>query len=136
MELKDAGRNRIAVEDNGLGMGGEDAALCFERHATSKLRSADDLLALATMGFRGEALASIAAIRRLATLPKPNRTWGVLGRAKDVLFHTPLALLPFWARFRQVTGLEFEQSGLGPYVPKRASKFGRFHPLEGTGSQA
>ena len=62
VELKDAGRNRIAVEDNGLGMGGEDAALCFERHATSKLRSADDLLALATMGFRGEALASIASL--------------------------------------------------------------------------
>ena len=65
VELKDAGRNRIAVEDNGLGMGGEDAALCFERHATSKLRSADDLLALATMGFRGEALASIASIARV-----------------------------------------------------------------------
>ena len=60
VELKDAGRNRIVVEDNGMGMGPEDAALCFERHATSKLRSADDLLALATMGFRGEALASIA----------------------------------------------------------------------------
>ena len=51
VELKDAGRNRIVVEDNGGGMGPEDAALCFERHATSKLRSADDLLALATMGF-------------------------------------------------------------------------------------
>ena len=65
VELKDAGRNRIAVEDNGMGMGPEDAALCFERHATSKLRSADDLLALATMGFRGEALASIASIARV-----------------------------------------------------------------------
>ncbi|MBK11930.1 MAG: DNA mismatch repair protein MutL [Crocinitomicaceae bacterium] len=65
VELKDAGRNRIVVEDNGMGMGSEDAALCFERHATSKLRSADDLLALATMGFRGEALASIASIARV-----------------------------------------------------------------------
>lgn len=65
VELKDAGRNRIVVEDNGGGMGPEDAALCFERHATSKLRSADDLLALATMGFRGEALASIASIARV-----------------------------------------------------------------------
>ena len=65
VELKDAGRNRIVVEDNGMGMGPEDAALCFERHATSKLRSADDLLALATMGFRGEALASIASIARV-----------------------------------------------------------------------
>ena len=65
VELKDAGRNRIVVEDDGQGMGPEDAALCFERHATSKLRSADDLLALATMGFRGEALASIASIARV-----------------------------------------------------------------------
>ena len=65
VELKDAGRNRIAVQDDGQGMGPEDAALCFERHATSKLRSADDLLALATMGFRGEALASIASIARV-----------------------------------------------------------------------
>lgn len=65
VELKDAGRNRIAVQDDGQGMGSEDAALCFERHATSKLRSADDLLALATMGFRGEALASIASIARV-----------------------------------------------------------------------
>jgi DNA mismatch repair protein MutL len=65
VELKDAGRNRIVVEDNGLGMGAEDAVLCFERHATSKLRSADDLLGLATMGFRGEALASIASIARV-----------------------------------------------------------------------
>ena len=65
VELKDAGRNRIAVEDDGSGMGAEDAALCFERHATSKLRSTDDLLALATMGFRGEALASIASIARV-----------------------------------------------------------------------
>ena len=65
VELKDAGRNRIVVQDDGRGMGPDDAALCFERHATSKLRSADDLLALSTMGFRGEALASIASIARV-----------------------------------------------------------------------
>ncbi len=70
VELKDAGRNRIVVEDDGMGMGQEDAALCFERHATSKLRSADDLLALATMGFRGEALASIASIARVELLTR------------------------------------------------------------------
>ena len=65
VSLKDAGRNRIVVEDDGMGMGPEDATICFDRHATSKLRSADDLLALATMGFRGEALASIASIARV-----------------------------------------------------------------------
>lgn len=58
----DAGRTSIQVVDNGCGMSVEDARLCFERHATSKLQSADDLFSLATKGFRGEALASIAAI--------------------------------------------------------------------------
>lgn len=65
VDLKDAGRNRIVVQDDGKGMGPQDAEACFARHATSKLRSTDDLLALATMGFRGEALASIASIARV-----------------------------------------------------------------------
>lgn len=65
VDLKDAGRNRIAVSDDGSGMGAVDAEACFGRHATSKLRSADDLLSLATMGFRGEALSSVASIARV-----------------------------------------------------------------------
>lgn len=60
--LKDAGRTLIQVIDNGKGMSEHDARMCFERHATSKIAQADDLFALTTKGFRGEALASIAAI--------------------------------------------------------------------------
>ena len=60
--VKDAGRTLIQVVDDGKGMSFNDARLCFERHATSKLRSAADLFQLTTKGFRGEALASIAAI--------------------------------------------------------------------------
>lgn len=60
--LKDAGKTLIQVIDNGKGMSVTDARLSFERHATSKIRSADDLFQLHTKGFRGEALASIAAI--------------------------------------------------------------------------
>ncbi len=60
--IKDAGRTLIQVIDNGKGMSMADARLAFERHATSKIKSASDLFALQTMGFRGEALASIAAI--------------------------------------------------------------------------
>lgn len=60
--LKDAGRTLIQVIDNGCGMSDTDARLAFERHSTSKITKADDLFTLRTMGFRGEALASIAAI--------------------------------------------------------------------------
>ena len=69
--LKDAGRTLIQVIDNGSGMSDTDARLAFERHATSKIAKADDLFALNTMGFRGEALASIAAIAHvdLRTMP-------------------------------------------------------------------
>ena len=61
----DAGRTSIQVIDNGKGMSETDARLAFERHATSKIRNADDLFALHTMGFRGEALASIAAVAQV-----------------------------------------------------------------------
>lgn len=60
--IKDAGKTLIQIIDNGFGMDHDDAVLCFERHATSKVRSASDLFHLNTKGFRGEALASIAAI--------------------------------------------------------------------------
>ena len=63
--IKDAGRTLIQVVDNGCGMSDSDARLCFERHATSKIHQADDLYAIHTMGFRGEALASIAAIAQV-----------------------------------------------------------------------
>lgn len=62
VHVVDAGRTLIQVIDNGKGMSSTDARMCFERHATSKIRKADDLFALTTMGFRGEALASIAAV--------------------------------------------------------------------------
>src|SRR3970282_498612 len=57
--------------DDGCGMSHDDALLAFERHATSKLRTADDLLAIATLGFRGEALPSIASVARVALETRP-----------------------------------------------------------------
>ncbi|NDV79207.1 DNA mismatch repair endonuclease MutL [Dysgonomonas sp. 511] len=70
--IKDAGRSLIQVIDNGKGMSGTDARMAFERHATSKIRKADDLFALHTMGFRGEALASIAAVAQLELRTRRN----------------------------------------------------------------
>ena len=63
--VKDAGKALIMVSDNGCGMSETDARLCFERHATSKISKAEDLFSIRTMGFRGEALASIAAIAQV-----------------------------------------------------------------------
>ncbi|MDD5570570.1 MAG: DNA mismatch repair endonuclease MutL [Bacteroidales bacterium] len=63
--IKDAGKTLIQVIDNGCGMSGTDARMCFERHATSKIKTADDIFEVRTMGFRGEALPSIAAISQV-----------------------------------------------------------------------
>src|ERR1700712_5632752 len=63
--INDAGKSLIQVVDNGSGMSDTDARMCFERHATSKIKNIDDLFHIRTMGFRGEALASIAAVSQV-----------------------------------------------------------------------
>lgn len=68
--VKDAGRMMITVIDNGCGMSETDARLCFERHATSKIKKAEDLFSIRTMGFRGEALASIAAVAQVELMTR------------------------------------------------------------------
>ncbi len=65
VEVEAGGRKLIRISDNGCGMNRDDALLAFERHATSKLRTANDLLSIATLGFRGEALPSIASVARV-----------------------------------------------------------------------
>ena len=70
IEIRDGGMTFLRVTDNGCGMSPEDARTAFLRHATSKLRTADDLAAISTMGFRGEALAAIASVSRIDLLTK------------------------------------------------------------------
>src|SRR6202789_4381829 len=65
VEVEAGGRKLIRIADDGTGMNRDDALLAFERHATSKLRTVDDLLSIATLGFRGEALPSIASAARV-----------------------------------------------------------------------
>src|SRR3954462_12978426 len=65
LNIIDAGKSLIQVIDNGKGMSETDARMCFERHATSKIKNIDDLFHIRTMGFRGEALASIAAVAQV-----------------------------------------------------------------------
>src|SRR6202044_2967452 len=65
VQIEAGGKKLIQITDNGCGMVRDDALLAFERHATSKIRNAADLLSVATLGFRGEALPSIASVSRL-----------------------------------------------------------------------
>lgn len=73
LNIKDGGRTLISIQDNGSGMNAEDALLCFERHATSKIDAIDDLFKLTTMGFRGEALASIGAVAHVSLKTKREK---------------------------------------------------------------
>ena len=78
IEIRDGGMTFLRVADNGCGMTPEDARTAFLRHATSKLRSAEDLAAIGTMGFRGEALAAIASVSRIDLMTKtPGAISGV-----------------------------------------------------------
>ena len=78
IEIRDGGMTFLRVTDNGCGMSAEDARTAFLRHATSKLRTAEDLAAIATCGFRGEALAAIASVSRIDLLTKtPSSIEGV-----------------------------------------------------------
>ena len=70
--IEEAGRNLVRVVDNGVGMSETDARMAFERHATSKIRSTEDIFHIATKGFRGEALASIAAVAQVELKTKKN----------------------------------------------------------------
>ncbi len=72
VELEDGGRSLIRVSDNGMGMDREDAQLAVERHATSKIRAASDLVGVPTYGFRGEALSAIASVSRFELETTPS----------------------------------------------------------------
>ncbi|MEN8151123.1 MAG: DNA mismatch repair endonuclease MutL [Planctomycetota bacterium] len=72
VEVTDGGRSRIRIIDDGIGMGPDDLGLAFVAHATSKLTDVDDLLHIGTLGFRGEALASIGAVSRTRILSRPH----------------------------------------------------------------
>ena len=72
VDVTDGGRSRIRIVDDGIGMGPADLELAFVAHATSKLTDVDDLLHIGTLGFRGEALASIGAVSRTRMLSRPR----------------------------------------------------------------
>ena len=85
VEIQAGGRSLIRVTDDGVGMNRDDALLCLERHATSKIQRAEDLSAIATMGFRGEALPSIASVSRLSLTSRERD--GASPAATQIIIH-------------------------------------------------
>jgi DNA mismatch repair protein MutL len=97
VEVEAGGRKLIRIADDGCGMNRDDALLAFERHATSKLRTANDLLSIATLGFRGEALPSIGSVARVTletSTGDPDETGTHLDIAGGNLLHVDDAALP------------------------------------------
>ncbi|HEX5551902.1 MAG TPA: ATP-binding protein [Chitinophagaceae bacterium] len=86
--IKDAGKELVQIIDNGCGMSETDARLSFERHATSKINQIEDLFHIRTMGFRGEALASIAAVSQVAL--KTRKADKELGVYLEIIYFDPL----------------------------------------------
>src|ERR1700722_19662980 len=96
VEVEAGGRKLIRISDDGCGMNRDDTLLAFERHATSKLRTANDLLSIATLGFRGEALPSIASVARvtLETATEEDPAGTRLEIAGGKILHVDDAALP------------------------------------------
>ena len=91
IEIVEGGQQSIRISDNGVGMSGEDCKMSLRRHATSKIASSDDLFSIATMGFRGEALASISAVSRLNLCSKRQDYEGcqLLSEGGEILQQQP-----------------------------------------------
>ncbi|MFC1568095.1 DNA mismatch repair endonuclease MutL [Candidatus Margulisiibacteriota bacterium] len=88
VEVQDAGRKLIRVSDNGQGMSQAEAKLALERHSTSKISQLDDLFNIQTLGFRGEALPSIASVSKMELEPNPSGS-GITATVKELFWNTP-----------------------------------------------
>jgi DNA mismatch repair protein MutL len=124
--LEDAGKKLVRIIDNGCGMSEKDARLCFEQHATSKISGVADLQSVATFGFRGEALSSIAAVSRVEMITRENgsphgykfvREYGVeisseissASQGTDVSIHEIFSNIPARKKFLKTTSTELNQ---------------------------
>lgn len=121
--VKDSGKTLLQVIDNGCGMSGTDARMSFERHATSKIRSAQDLFSIRTMGFRGEALASIAAVAQVEL--KSRRTEDELG----TLIHIEGSEVKIQEPVSTPIGTSFSIKNLFYNIPARRN-FLKSNPVE------
>lgn len=111
--IKDAGKTLVQVSDNGCGMNETDARMCFERHATSKIRKAEDLFRILTKGFRGEALASIAAVAQVELItrrPEDETGTRIVINGSKIEVQEPIAVAP---------GTTFQMKNLFFNIPAR-----------------
>jgi len=123
VSIKDAGKTLIQVSDDGMGMSEKDAIRCFHRHATSKISSAEDLFAIRTKGFRGEALASIAAVAEVQMKTRrPEDELGIMVRMAGSKLESKEAI-------QAGTGTSFQVRNLYFNVPARR-KFLKSDPTE------
>lgn len=136
IDLKEAGTKQIKITDNGIGMDKDDAILAFERHATSKLIDEDDLYRIHTLGFRGEALPSIASVSRIdlktsngkigthimieggkvKIVEKGDARKGTIIEVNDLFYNTP-------ARLKHMKSLYTELSSITDYIHKLALSY-------------
>jgi len=123
VNIKDAGRTLIQIIDNGSGMTDTDARMAFERHATSKIRTASDIFAIRTMGFRGEALASVAAIAEVELRTKEH------DQDLGTFIHISGSTLITQEPVRCDSGTNFQIKNLFFNVPARR-KFLKSNPAE------
>lgn len=89
VEIQDAGKKFIRVSDNGCGMTEDEIEIALQRHSTSKISTLDDLYQIATLGFRGEALPSIASVSKTKIFPNPSGT-GITVEVRDLFYNTPV----------------------------------------------
>jgi DNA mismatch repair protein MutL len=125
VEIEKGGKTLVRVTDNGHGMGKDDAFLCLERHATSKVKNAEDLFALHTMGFRGEALPAIASVSRLRLTTRSatdDTGWQIYVEGGTIRQADAVGVAP--GTVVEVRNLFFNTPGRRKFLRKDETEFG------------
>lgn len=125
VEIEKGGKALVRVTDNGHGMKKDDAFLCLERHATSKVKSAEDLFALSTMGFRGEALPAIASVSRLRLTTRSaedDSGWQIYAEGGTIRQADAVGVAP--GTVVEVRNLFFNTPGRRKFLRKEGTEFG------------
>ncbi len=128
--VQDGGRTLIRVTDNGCGMSEEDARLAFARHATSKIRDVDDLFSIQTLGFRGEALASVAGVSHATLITRrPTDAGGIRLDASESVIGEPIPCAAAVGTTIEVRDLFYCVPARRKFLRSDATEFGHIHDM-------